>query len=63
MVVPTPPAQSQQFVERNPGTVAVFAEVFMHQGRLIERAPAAQFFRQPGSAESAAFIKGELPWT
>jgi tungstate transport system ATP-binding protein len=36
--------------------------LFLHQGRLIERAPVEQFFKQPGSAEAAAFIKGELPW-
>jgi tungstate transport system ATP-binding protein len=36
--------------------------LFIHQGRLVERAPAEQFFRQPASPEAAAFIKGELPW-
>jgi tungstate transport system ATP-binding protein len=36
--------------------------LFLHQGRLVERAPADVFFRQPASSESAAFIKGELPW-
>jgi tungstate transport system ATP-binding protein len=36
--------------------------LFIHQGRLIERAPAATFFNQPASSEAAAFIKGELPW-
>ncbi len=36
--------------------------LFIHQGRLVERAPAERFFKQPGSAEAAAFIKGELPW-
>ncbi len=36
--------------------------VFLHRGRLVERAPVAQFFRQPASLEAAAFIKGELPW-
>ena len=36
--------------------------LFLHQGRLVERAPVARFFRQPDSAEAAAFIKGELPW-
>jgi hypothetical protein len=29
---------------------------------VIERAPVDRFFTQPGSAEAAAFIKGELPW-
>jgi len=37
--------------------------LFIHQGRLVERAPVDTFFRQPASAEAAAFIKGELPWT
>jgi tungstate transport system ATP-binding protein len=37
--------------------------LFIHQGRLAERAPVDAFFRQPASAEAAAFIKGELPWT
>ena len=36
--------------------------LFIHQGRLVERAPMDAFFRQPASAEAAAFIKGELPW-
>jgi tungstate transport system ATP-binding protein len=36
--------------------------LFIHQGRLVERAPVDQFFRQPASAEATAFIKGELPW-
>jgi tungstate transport system ATP-binding protein len=36
--------------------------VFLHQGRLVERAPVDEFFSQPRSAEAAAFIKGELPW-
>ena len=36
--------------------------LFIHQGRLVERAPVDRFFTQPASAESAAFIKGELPW-
>ena len=36
--------------------------LFIHQGRLVERSPAERFFKQPGSAEAAAFIKGELPW-
>jgi tungstate transport system ATP-binding protein len=36
--------------------------LFLHQGRLVERSPVEQFFRQPASAEAAAFIKGELPW-
>jgi tungstate transport system ATP-binding protein len=36
--------------------------LFIHQGRLVERAPVERFFSQPASAEAAAFIKGELPW-
>ena len=36
--------------------------LFIHQGRLVERAPVERFFKQPASAEAAAFIKGELPW-
>lgn len=36
--------------------------LFIHQGRLAERAPVERFFNQPSSAEAAAFIKGELPW-
>jgi tungstate transport system ATP-binding protein len=36
--------------------------LFLHQGRLVERAPVDRFFRQPASVEAAAFIKGELPW-
>jgi len=37
--------------------------LFMHQGRLAERAPAERFFTATATAEAAAFIKGELPWT
>ncbi len=36
--------------------------LFIHQGRLVERAPVETFFKQPVSPEAAAFIKGELPW-
>jgi tungstate transport system ATP-binding protein len=36
--------------------------LFIHQGRLVERASVDRFFTQPVSAEAAAFIKGELPW-
>jgi tungstate transport system ATP-binding protein len=36
--------------------------LFVHQGRLVERAPVERFFTQPASAEASAFIKGELPW-
>jgi tungstate transport system ATP-binding protein len=37
--------------------------VFLDRGRLVERAPVEQFFSKPQSAQAAAFIKGELPWT
>ena len=36
---------------------------FLHQGRLVERAPVDRFFSRPASVEAEAFIKGELPWT
>ena len=36
--------------------------LFIHDGRLAERAPVNQFFSRPSSPEAAAFIKGELPW-
>ena len=36
--------------------------IFLHQGRVAERAPVDRFFPQPASAEAAAFVKGELPW-
>ena len=36
--------------------------LFIHQGRLIERAPVDDFFLRPASPEAAAFVKGELPW-
>ena len=36
--------------------------LFLHQGRVVERAPIDRFFPQPASPEAAAFIKGELPW-
>ena len=37
--------------------------LFVHEGRIAERSPIEQFFSQPASAEAAAFIKGETPWT
>jgi len=37
--------------------------LFLDRGRLVERAPVEQFFSKPQSAQAAAFIKGELPWT
>ena len=36
--------------------------IYLHQGRVLERAPVDRFFTQPVAAEAAAFIKGELPW-
>ena len=36
--------------------------LFLHQGRLVERASADRFFQHPGSHEAAQFLKGELPW-
>lgn len=36
--------------------------VFLARGRIVERAPTADFFRQPASPEAAAFLRGELPW-
>jgi tungstate transport system ATP-binding protein len=36
--------------------------IYLHQGRVIERAPVEKFFAQPATPEAAAFIKGELPW-
>jgi tungstate transport system ATP-binding protein len=36
--------------------------IYLHQGRVLERAPVEPFFKQPKAAEAAAFIKGELPW-
>jgi tungstate transport system ATP-binding protein len=34
--------------------------IFLHRGRIIERAPAAVFFDAPASPESRAFLRGEL---
>jgi tungstate transport system ATP-binding protein len=36
--------------------------IYLHQGRMVERAPVEKFFAQPATTEAAAFIKGELPW-
>jgi tungstate transport system ATP-binding protein len=35
--------------------------LFLHQGRLVERAAVEPFFRQPESAEAASFIRDEIP--
>lgn len=34
--------------------------LFLHEGRLVERGPAAEFFAAPRSAEAQAYVKGEL---
>jgi tungstate transport system ATP-binding protein len=36
--------------------------LFMHQGRLAQRASADRFFKEPTSREAAQFLEGELPW-
>ncbi len=36
--------------------------LFLHQGRVVERAPAERFFREPRTVEAAQFLEGELPW-
>ena len=36
--------------------------LFLHKGRLVERAPATRFFTAPETAEAGAFIRGELLW-
>lgn len=36
--------------------------LFLHRGRLLEKTPTTEFFKQPRSVEAAAFIKGELLW-
>jgi tungstate transport system ATP-binding protein len=36
--------------------------LFLHRGRLLERTPAEEFFREPRSAQARAFLRGELIW-
>lgn len=36
--------------------------IFLHRGRLVEKTPAAEFFRAPRSPEAQAFLKGDLVW-
>ena len=36
--------------------------LFIHQGRVAERASGDGFFRQPASREAAQFLERELPW-
>jgi tungstate transport system ATP-binding protein len=35
--------------------------LFLANGRVVERAPTADFFASPRTAEAAAFLQGELP--
>jgi len=37
--------------------------IYLHQGRVAERAPIEKFFPVPSTTEAGAFVKGELPWT
>ncbi len=36
--------------------------VFLHQGRVLEQAPAETFFATPATMEAQAFLRGELLW-
>ncbi len=36
--------------------------LFLHRGRLLEHAPAGEFFSVPRSKEAAAFLEGRLLW-
>jgi tungstate transport system ATP-binding protein len=36
--------------------------LFLHHGRLVERAPATRFFTKPQSREGCAFLEGRLLW-
>ncbi len=36
--------------------------VFLHHGKLAERAPAERFFDRPESGEARAFVQGDLLW-
>lgn len=36
--------------------------LFIHEGRLVERAPTDEFLKRPRSAEAVKFLEGELPW-
>ena len=35
--------------------------LFLHQGRLVERATVEHFFRQPAAPEAVSFIRNEIP--
>ena len=37
--------------------------LFMSAGRIADHATAERFFAQPSTADAAAFMKGELPWS
>ena len=51
-------------VTHNLGQVRRLADeiLYLHQGRLLERAPAEQFLKRPASSEAARFLEGELSW-
>ena len=51
-------------VTHNLGQASRLADevLFIHRGRLAERALAEQFFNSPVSREAAQFLEGELPW-
>ncbi|MEH6473563.1 MAG: phosphate ABC transporter ATP-binding protein [Halopseudomonas sp.] len=36
--------------------------MFLHRGRLLEHAPAQQFFDEPKNDQARAFVRGELLW-
>lgn len=36
--------------------------IFLHRGRLIERAPVTEFFQAPSTVEARAFVQGQLIW-
>ena len=36
--------------------------LFLHQGRLVEGAPAPKFFEEPRTAEAQVFLRGDLLW-
>ena len=36
--------------------------VFMHRGEVLESGPATDFFARPGTAEAAAYLRGDLIW-
>ena len=36
--------------------------VFLHRGRVLEHAPALDFFAGPATLEAGAFLRGELVW-